>query len=101
MLEKFAVLLRDQADEIESMRAHGSDGGGAAGCRGAVRREHGRPAMVADGGRGAGSIDLAPRRPTVVSDSDGRWDAAAFRGALDQRREDVRRQAGPAVGPTK
>jgi hypothetical protein len=87
MLEKFAVLLRDQADEIDSMRAHGSDGEALPG----VAVLFGENADAGDGTDEVAELwpDLA-EAPTVVDLM--AWDAAAFRRA-DQRREDVRREA--------
>jgi hypothetical protein len=87
MLEKFAMLLRDQADEIEGLRGRGSDGEALPG----VAVLFGENADTVDGTDEVAELwpDLA-EAPTVVDLM--AWDAAAFRRA-DQRREDVRREA--------
>jgi hypothetical protein len=93
MIEKFAMLLRDQADEIESLRGRTADDGALPGV--AVLFGDKAETTSVDGIPGASDEademwpDLA-EAPTVVDLM--AWDAAAFRGA-DKRREDLRRQA--------
>jgi hypothetical protein len=93
MIEKFAVLLRDQADEIESLRGRAADDAALPGvavlfgenAEGISARETSPAANEAD----EMWPDLA-EAPTVVDLM--AWDAAVFRRA-DQRRENLRRQA--------
>jgi hypothetical protein len=93
MIEQFAMLLRDQADEIDSLRGRAAEGAALPGV--AVLFGDNATATSTDETPGAADEademwpDLA-EAPTVVDLM--AWDAAAFRRA-DKRREDLRREA--------
>jgi hypothetical protein len=89
MLEQFATLLREQADEIESLRGRGADGAAALPGVAVLFGENSEAASADVTSRRAAEADemwpdLA-EAPTVVDLM--AWDAAAF------RRGDLRREA--------